>query len=166
MAPLVLAAAVLACRASAPSAQFESLVPLVIDSVEHYARQAAFPAGRGPLLLDVASFRRAARSVPNHEFDTLAVPRAVARPFLNASAEVATQCKVTEYYSCWIRDDGVVVAFDEINKTLDGYVIVMTTHTTTLIPSGPSATCPVGAAIRATRVDARWSLSRELISEC
>lgn len=113
-------------------ADYLDVVRQSVRIAEQDARENASPgAARGPLLLDVASFRAGGQRAIGTPVDGEKISRAVDRPFQPTPRDSSFTCMELELgMSCWVPRDGVYVRLNVATRAPDRLTMVVGTTTT------------------------------------
>jgi hypothetical protein len=117
-----------------PISQFQGQEPEVLGLfrqivavAEEYARADAKPeVASGPLMLEVNSFLVAAKVATRQPLDKASVATAIGRAFEDVQDPVRCERSETGERRCWIKDHGVHVRLDSLQRTQDGFVARVT----------------------------------------
>lgn len=135
--------------------EFNKIAPRVINVAREEAAEHARPgSGRGPILLDVESFRAAARALDGEDVDSLALLRAGGTNARIVRRREGVVCAPNPRFprtqNCEVRDDGLMVEVGRLQRTSEGVEVDVISSTTERRPSGST-----GLAITTVRLSFR-----------
>ena len=111
-----------ACESPRPSrAEYLQIVPQIAEFMERDARDNAYgQSARGPLIVNVESFRGNGLRATRQEFSTAEIERAIGRPLRNLPDTAAILCEESQVSpGCWIREYGVLLRLNLIRQAPD-----------------------------------------------
>jgi hypothetical protein len=104
--------------------QFLTLVPMIVDTAECYARAAGREHARGPLIVNMESFITAARTGIADSLSRVQIRQAIGRGFADLPVEQSQECTPDD--ECRIVNNGVYVRLDSVARTMSGFDAVVT----------------------------------------
>lgn len=158
-----LLAALAACDAPGrpPPEIWTQIVPQIVNFAERDARANAYGgAARGPLIVNVESFRGNGYRLTHHRFAPGEIERAIGRPVLNLEDTAAVVCEQTEPApGCWIKDYGVLLRLNIVHHAPER-IRAFVTSTVTDQRYIPPVLCDRGWELVFRKSEAgRWGLA-------
>lgn len=149
-------------------AEYLSVVPQVVDFLERDALEHAFgESARGPLIVNVDSFRGGGFHATHETFTDEEIQRAIGRPVVDLTDDDAIICEESDVSpGCWVREFGVLLKLNLVRQTPE-HIRVFATSTVTDQRFIPSVICDRRWELLFLRTGQEFRLgSQNLLREC
>ncbi|MDQ3557318.1 MAG: hypothetical protein M3409_11170 [Gemmatimonadota bacterium] len=148
--------------------EYLAVVPQIVDFLERDAREQAFGEGaRGPLIVNVESFRGGGYRATREQFTAAEIQRAIGRPVLALQDSAAILCEESDVApGCWVREYGVLLRLGLVRQSPE-QMRVFATSTVTDQRFIPSVICDRRWELVFSRMEQGYRLrDRILLREC